>query len=213
MPDESTHVLRLQRATGALATEFRGVWSPETIARYLTECERELGEQGRDRYVNFLPLLAERFARERLWALAQAEGRVDKTAPEALFVCAHNAGRSQMAAALTRHLSDGRVSVRSAGSVPSGDVNPTVMRAMAEIGIDLDEAFPKPLTDEVVQAADIVVTMGCGDACPVYPGKRYENWDVPDPAGQPIETVREIRDDIRGRVTTLVAHLAPLTSR
>ncbi len=213
MFDESVRALRLRRATDALAVEFHGIWSAQTIARYVTDCERELADQGRGRYVNFLPLLAERFARERLLALAQAEGRVHKSAPEALFVCVHNAGRSQMAAAMTRELSSGWVHVRSAGSLPSPAVNPTVVQAMDEIGMRLDDAFPKPLTDEVVRAADVVVTMGCGDACPVYPHKRYENWDVPDPAGQPIEVVRGIRDDIRERVGALVAHLTPMSTR
>jgi protein-tyrosine-phosphatase len=125
--------------------------------------------------------------------------------PEVLFVCVHNAGRSQMAAALTHQLSAGGILVRSGGSDPALDINPAVRQAMEEIGISLDTEFPKPLTDDAVRAADVVITMGCGDACPIYPGKRYEDWQVPDPAGQPIEVVREIRDDIRARVEALVA--------
>jgi arsenate reductase (thioredoxin) len=124
--------------------------------------------------------------------------------PEVLFVCVHNAGRSQMAAVLTDSMSGGYVHVRSAGSAPASEVNPVVMEAMRELGLDLSQEFPKPLTDEVVEAADVVVTMGCGDACPIYPGKRYLNWEVDDPAGQPLPVVRRIREDIRARVAGLL---------
>lgn len=127
---------------------------------------------------------------------------------EVLFVCVHNAGRSQMAAALTSWLGGGRVHVRSAGSAPGEEINPAVVEAMAELGLDLSEEFPKPLTDEVVRAADAVITMGCGDACPIYPGKRYLDWELDDPAGRPIEDVRRIRDEIRARVETLLSELA-----
>jgi len=127
--------------------------------------------------------------------------------PEVIFVCLHNAGRSQMAAALTNALGGGRVTVRSAGSEPVAEVNPAVVAAMREVGIDLSMAVPKPLTDEAVVASDVVVTMGCGDACPVYPGKHYLDWELPDPAGQPIEVVREIRDDIKVRVIGLLTDL------
>ena len=127
--------------------------------------------------------------------------------PEVLFVCVHNAGRSQMAAGLVRLRSGGRVGVRSAGSDPGEVINPAVVEAMAEVGVDLSDAFPKALTDEAVRAADVVITMGCGDACPIYPGKRYEDWTLDDPAGQEIETVRRIRDEIDARVQRLVADL------
>jgi protein-tyrosine-phosphatase len=129
--------------------------------------------------------------------------------PEVLFVCVQNAGRSQMAAGLVTLRSGGRVRVRSAGSAPAENVHPVVVEAMAEVGVDLQEAFPKPLTDEVVRAADVVVTMGCGDACPIYPGKRYEDWELDDPAGQDLETVRRIRDEIDARVQVLVGELTP----
>lgn len=132
-----------------------------------------------------------------------------KDVPEVLFVCVHNAGRSQLAAALLDHHGRGRVRVRSAGSAPADSVNPQVVSAMAEVGLDLSKELPEPLTDEVVQAADAVVTMGCGDACPVYLGKRYLDWQVADPQGQPIEVVREIRDDIDRRVRALLAELLP----
>ena len=127
--------------------------------------------------------------------------------PEVLFVCVHNAGRSQMAAGLLAHRSQGAVAVRSAGSEPADQINPVVVEAMAELGIDLGEEVPKPLTDEAVRAADAVVTMGCGDACPLYPGKRYLDWELPDPAGQDLAVVRGIRDEIDKRVQMLLAEL------
>jgi len=131
------------------------------------------------------------------------------TVPEVLFVCVHNAGRSQMAAALLDHHADGRVHVRSAGSTPAHEINPAVVEAMSEVGLDISKEFPKPLTDEVVQAADVVITMGCGDACAIYPGKRYLDWDLTDPAGKPLEEVRLIRDEIDGRVRELLETLQP----
>src|ERR671910_172224 len=130
-------------------------------------------------------------------------------APEVLFVCVHNAGRSQMAAGLLDKLAAGRVHVRSAGSDPADQLNPNVVAAMAEVGVDLEQEFPKPLTDEVVRAADAVITMGCGDACPIYPGKRYEDWELDDPAEQDLDGVRRVRDEIRERVETLLGEVAP----
>jgi len=127
--------------------------------------------------------------------------------PEVLFVCVHNAGRSQMAAGLLRHLAGDDVSVRSAGSEPADHLNPRVVEAMKEIGIDISAELLKPMTGNMVKAADVVITMGCGDACPIYPGKRYEDWELEDPAGKDLETVRRIRDDIEARVRTLVAQL------
>jgi len=129
--------------------------------------------------------------------------------PEVLFVCVHNAGRSQMAAGLLKRRSQGRIHVRSAGSTPAEEINPAVVDVMQELGIDLGEEFPKPLTDEVVRAADVVITMGCGDACPVYPGKKYEDWELDDPAGQDLETVRRIRDELDERVQSLIGELLP----
>ena len=127
--------------------------------------------------------------------------------PEVLFVCTHNAGRSQMAAALLDHQAAGRVHVTSAGSQPANRLNPAVVAAMAEVGLDISREFPKPLTNDNVQAADVVITMGCGDACPIYPGKRYEDWDLPDPAGLDLAAVRPIRDDIARRVQQLLSGL------
>ena len=129
--------------------------------------------------------------------------------PEVLFVCVQNAGRSQMAAGLLDPPAQGKVHVRSAGSDPAEVINPVVVQAMAELGIDLHEEFPKPLTDEGVRAADAVITMGCGDACPVYPGKRYLDWELADPAGQDLDAVRAIRDEIDVRVRALLAELVP----
>ena len=130
-----------------------------------------------------------------------------KDRPEVLFVCVHNAGRSQMAAGLVKLRSDGRIHVRSAGSDPGEEINPAVITAMQEVGVDMSEEFPKPLTDEVVRAADVVITMGCGDACPIYPGKKYEDWELDDPAGQGVAAVRVIRDEIDQRVQRLIAEL------
>jgi protein-tyrosine-phosphatase len=196
----------VRQAADALASEFEGVFSRETIERYIAESLDLLGDERINVYV---PVLAHRFARERLKALGQAEGTIVKEMPEVLFVCVQNAGRSQMAAGLMNYRAKGKVHVRSAGSDPAEEINPAVVEAMAELGIDLDEAFPKPLTDEVVRAADAVVTMGCGDACPLYPGKRYLDWELVDPAGKNIETVRAIRDEIDARVQTLLAELVP----
>jgi arsenate reductase len=132
---------------------------------------------------------------------------VTTDSPEVLFVCVHNAGRSQMAAGLVKLRSQGRIRVRSAGSAPAGELNPNAVAALEELGIDMAGELPKPLTDDGVRAADVVITMGCGDACPVYPGKRYEDWELDDPAGQDLETVRRIRDEIDERVQALVAEL------
>jgi protein-tyrosine-phosphatase len=196
----------VRQAAEALTDEFAGFYSQQTIERFIAESLDLLG----DARINvFVPVLAHRFARERLKALAQAEGRIVKDVPEVLFVCVQNAGRSQMAAGLLNYRAQGKVHVRSAGSDPAEEINPAVVEAMAELGIDLGEEFPKPLTDEVVRAADAVITMGCGDACPIYPGKRYLDWELADPAGQDLETVRAIRDDIDSRVQALLAELVP----
>jgi arsenate reductase (thioredoxin) len=196
----------LERGVDSLADEFSGVFSRETIQRYVDE---SLDSLSGARLAEFVPLFVHRFARERLRALAQMEGKLTKDVPEVLFVCVQNAGRSQMAAALMDLYADGRVHVRSAGSDPADQINPAVAEAMAELGADLEKEFPKPLNDEFVRAADAVITMGCGDACPIYPGKRYEDWELEDPAGKDIETVRVIRDEIAGRVRRLLDEIAP----
>ena len=194
----------LRREIAHLTDEFKGTFGPETVERFVRESLEDLEGV---RVKEFIPIFVRRFSRERLRALAQVQGKIAKEQTEVLFVCTHNAGRSQMAAALLQHLSGGRVHVRSAGSEPAAQINPAALAVMAEIGLDLSQEFPKPLTDEVVQAADAVITMGCGDACPVYPGKRYEDWELDDPAGQSPEKVREIRDAIAVRVEILLAEL------
>jgi arsenate reductase (thioredoxin) len=202
-PVTRRHVDNLTRG---LVNEFAGTFSEETIHRYISE---SLDLLGNSRINVFVPVLAHRFARERLRALAQYEGALVKDQPEVLFVCVHNAGRSQMAAGLVKLRSQGRVHVRSAGSAPADEINPAVIEAMSEIGVDMSEEFPKPLTDEVVKAADVVITMGCGDACPIYPGKKYEDWQLDDPAGQDVAAVRTIRDEIDRRVQALIRELLP----
>jgi protein-tyrosine-phosphatase len=192
-----------------LIEEFRGTYSRETVERCIRETATRFDSAQVGQYV---PLFVYRFTRERLSARAQVEGLIVKDVPEVLFVCTHNAGRSQMAAVLTAALSRGRVHVRSAGTAPAGEIHPNVAQVMEELGLDLSEEFPKPLTDEVVEAADVVITMGCGDACPVYPGKRYLDWDIQDPAGQPLPIVRAIRGDIRRCVETLLQELGIETS-
>jgi arsenate reductase len=194
----------LEKGLESLRERFAGSFSAETIERYLVESVEGLSGA---RFKNFVPLLVHRFARERLRALAQVEGKLGKEVPEVLFVCVHNAGRSQMADALLDHAAKGTVHVRSAGSTPADEINPEVVTAMAELGLDLSKEFPKPMTDEFVRAADVVITMGCGDACPIYPGKRYEDWELDDPAGRSLEAVRRIRDEIDERVLRLVGEL------
>jgi arsenate reductase len=191
----------LERGLESLQEEFEGVFSPETVERFMAE---SLASLGAARVKEFVPLFVHRFARERLRALGQVEGTITKEVPEVLFVCVQNAGRSQMAAALLDHLAEGSVHVRSAGSDPADQINPNVVTAMSELGIDIAQEFPKPMTDEVVRAADAVITMGCGDACPIYPGKRYEDWEVDDPAELDLEGVRRVRDDIADRVRRLL---------
>lgn len=195
----------LSRSAEELAAKFEGVFSRQTVERYVFESYSALRRTAR--VTNHLATLAHRFAADRLTPLAQAQGAVTKDVPEVLFVCVHNAGRSQMAAALLDHHAGGRVHVRSAGSAPAQSVDPAVVEAMAEIGVDLGQEFPKPLTDDVVAAADCVVSMGCGDACAIYPGKRYLDWTLEDPHGQSVETVRRIRDDLDARVRSLLVEL------
>ena len=195
----------LRRLAGDLTEKFAGVFNSETIERYVLESYTGLLRTSTVR--THLASRTIHFATDRLTALAQAKGAIERTVPEVLFVCEQNAGRSQMAAVLTAQLSQGRVHVRSAGSAPGKDLNPAVVEAMAELGLSMTEEFPKPLTDDVVQAADVVVTMGCGDACAIYPGKRYEDWELTDPAGLSLVEVRVIRDDIRTRVEALLAEL------
>ena len=197
--------LALRSAATNLHREFEGVFGTETIELFLTTSYDQFAE--RARIVTFLPLMAERFARQRLRALAKVEGKATDGLPTVLFLCVHNAGRSQMALGWFNHLAGGRAVAWSGGSEPGKEINPSTVLAMAEVGIDITEEFPKPWTEEIVQAADVVITMGCGDACPLYPGKRYEDWELEDPAGQDVDAVRPIRDGIEQRVRTLLDSL------
>ena len=199
--DDST----LDHISSELARRFAGTFSPETVARCVQESYDALAPNART--TAFLPVLAERFAKERLSALARLEGAIVSDVPQILFICVHNAGRSIAAAVLTDHYGQGRVNVRSAGSAPGVEVNPAVATVLRERGLDPDQQFPKPLTDEAARDADVIVTMGCGDACPVYPGKRYLDWELGDPAGKPVEDVRPIIDGIDARVRGLLAEL------
>ena len=160
----------------------------------------------------FLPLFAERFARQRLRALAKIEGLHDDGKPVVLFLCTHNAGRSQMALGFFTYLAGDAALAWSGGSEPGFEINPVAVEAMHERGIDISGEFPKPWTDETVRAADVVITMGCGDACPIFPGKRYEDWELDDPAGQDLDTVRRIRDDLERRVRNLLTELGVAAS-
>lgn len=194
--------LALKHASRNLADTFAGTFSTETIELFLQTSYDEFA--GRATVTNFLPLIAERFARQRLTALARLEGEHDGV-PIVLFLCVHNAGRSQMALGWFKHFAGDRAIAWSGGSEPTSKVNPAAIGVMREVGIDISGEFPKPWTDEIVRAADVVVTMGCGDACPIFPGKRYEDWELDDPAGKDLASVHPIRDEIRDRVRDLLA--------
>nr|WP_240607306.1 arsenate reductase ArsC [Cryobacterium aureum] len=197
----------ISRIVDDLSYRFSSTFSHETVARYVTESYSLLAD--RAHIVRFLPSLTAKFATDRLSALATAEGLVLRGTPEVLFVCVQNAGRSQMAAAILRQLAGDAVHVRTAGSVPAAAVHSVVVEALDEIGVPLATEFPKPLTEEVVQAADYVITMGCGDACPIYPGRRYMDWVLEDPVGKSLAEVRLMRDEISERVHALLAEMAP----
>lgn len=205
LPSDGTVGHVLNRGVDELAYRFTGIFARETVDRYVHESFQTLYRTARIK--TFVPVLAVRFAQERLTALAQSRGSLAKSVPEVLFVCTHNAGRSQMAAALLTAMAPGRVHVRSAGSLPASEINPAVIESLAEVGLEVGQEFPKPLTDDVVRAADVVVTMGCGDACPIYPGKRYLDWELPDPAGQSTDDVDPIRDQISAKLRTLLVEL------
>ena len=198
----------LNRISSRLAERFAGVFAAETVERYVFESYAALARTAR--IGTHLPATTEHFATDRLTALAKSKDPVPSETPEVLFVCVRNAGRSQMAAALLTVESKGRIHVRSAGSMPAAELDPAVVAAMSEMGLDLSANYPKPLTDDVVRASDVVITMGCGDSCPIYPGKRYEDWGLADPAPESLdslEAVRAIRDEIHDRVRALVASL------
>ena len=197
--------LALRTAATRLGKEFSGLYGLETIERFLHTSYDQFATGST--VPNFLPLLAERFARQRLTALARVEGLTNDGRPVVLFLCVHNAGRSQMALGFFQHLAGDRAMAWSGGSEPGAEVNPAAVAAMAERGIDISGEYPKPWTDEVVRAADVVITMGCGDACPIFPGKRYEDWVLDDPAGLDVADVRPVRDEIERRVRQLLGEL------
>jgi protein-tyrosine-phosphatase len=198
--------LALRTAASRLAEQFAGIYAPETIERFLHSSYDQFATGST--VPNFLPLLAERFARQRLTALAKVEGHHDDGRPVVLFLCVHNAGRSQIVLGFFEHLAGDRAVGWSGGSKPGIEVNAAVVAAMAERGIDISAEYPKPWTDEVVRAADVVISMGCGDACPIFPGKRYEDWVLDDPDGLDVAGVRPIRDEIERRIRRLVDELA-----
>jgi arsenate reductase (thioredoxin) len=206
MPEPALHI-----AAAILHRDFSETFGVETIERFLTSCYDQLA--ARATVMTYLPLLAERFARQRLNAVARLEGWIRDCKPTVLFLCTHNAGRSQMARGFFTHLAGERAVAWSGGSEPSNEINGAAIEAMAEVGVDITEEFPKPWTDEVVRAADVVITMGCGDACPIYREKRYEEWTLPDPAGQSLDAVRPIRDDIEKHVRRLLGDInVPITA-
>jgi protein-tyrosine-phosphatase len=197
-------IFLIKQAARRLGREFEGTFNAETIERYITDSQAKL--EAKARFATWLPVLIERFTRDRLTALARLEvGDLGK--PAVLFLCVHNAGRSQMAAGWLRHLTGEQVEVFSGGSDPGLETNANAVAAMAEVGIDISTEYPKPWTDEIARAADVIVSMGCGDACPIYPGTRYEDWELTDPSGQPLDVVRTVRDDIRRRVDDLIVSL------
>ncbi len=196
--------VKLKDAAVRLTEEFGTSFAAETIERCLDSSFDELA--GRATVPTYVPLLAESFARQRLQALGRIE-RAHDDKPAVLFLCTHNAGRSQMAMGFFQQLAGDSATAWSGGSEPGEDLNPAAVQAMAERGIDISGGFPKPWTQEIVQAADVVVTMGCGDACPFFPGKRYEDWTLEDPAGKDVAAVRPVRDEIERRVKALLAEL------
>ncbi|MGW6730827.1 arsenate reductase ArsC [Nocardia sp. NPDC055029] len=205
MVEIAEHQDALDRAEGRLRDEFATMFEPETIHRFLHSSYDDFA--ARATVTLYLPLLAERFGRQRLQALAKVEGKVAKPRPIVLFLCTHNAGRSQMALGYFEDLALSRAVAWSGGSVPGEQLNPAAVAAMAEVGVDISREYPKPWTDEIIRAADVIVTMGCGDTCPLVPGVRYVEWIIDDPAGLELELVRPIRDDIGRRVTDLLTEL------
>ncbi|OJV75015.1 MAG: phosphotyrosine protein phosphatase [Cellulomonas sp. 73-92] len=195
----------LRTAATRLQGEFQGTFGVDTIDRFLQSSYDQFAPTAN--VTSFLPLLAERFAKQRLTALARVEGKARDGKPVVLFLCVHNAGRSQMALGFFEHYAGDAAIAWSGGSEPASEVNPAAVTAMAERGIDISREYPKPWTDEVVRAADAIITMGCGDACPIFPGKRYEEWELDDPAGKSVEDVRPVRDEIERRVLRLLAEL------
>ena len=195
----------LKQSATRLQRRWQGQLNVETIERFMAESVDVLMPKARVQ--TWLPVLVERLTNDRLRALVRLESGATDLNPSVLFLCVHNAGRSQMAAGFTRHLGGSKVDVFSGGSEPATHLNEAAVAAMSEIGIDISRELPQPWADEIVRAADVVVSMGCGDACPVYPGKRYADWELDDPAGKSVEDVRPIRDEIERRVRALLGEL------
>ena len=194
----------VEESVAQLARKWAGRFDEETIRPVVVEAHASFADA---RVRTFIPVFTTRYADDRLRAMAKVQGLVTDALPTVLFVCVHNAGRSQMAAGWLRQLSKGRVEVYSGGSMPGADLNAAAVEAMREVGVDISSEFPKPFAVEIVQAADVVITMGCGDTCPIFPGKRYEDWALDDPAGQGPDAVRPIRDEIDRRVRALLDEL------
>jgi protein-tyrosine-phosphatase len=197
----------LEHVAKELHDKFKGVFGQETIMALLQESFDELAATAKIK--EYLVVSAKKFATQRLKALAQSADRTSTRVPAVLFLCVHNAGRSQMALGWFDLLASGRAIAWSGGSEPGAEINRVVVAAMAEVGIDISEEFPKPWTDEFLGAADVVVTMGCGDACPLVPGKRYEDWDLEDPTNKTLEQIRPIRDAVKNRVEVLLSEILP----
>ena len=202
--------LQLRQAAERLKTRFEGQLNVESIERFLFDSLDQLLAKART--TTWIPLLAERFASDRIRAMVRLESNIALN-PSVLFLCVHNAGRSQMAAGFMRALSDGAVDVFSGGSEPAESVNRAAVEAMAEKGIDIAGEIPQPWSDEIIRAADVVVTMGCGDSCPIFPGKRYVDWELDDPAGKSLDQVRPIRDELERRVRDLMTDLGVTPAR
>lgn len=201
-PTEENDII--EHGVNQLARKYAGKFDETEIRPIVKESYESFADA---KVRTFVAVFTTRYADDRLRAMARVRGLITDAPPSVLFVCVHNAGRSQMAAGWVRHLSKGKVEVYSGGSLPGKDLNTAAVAAMQEVGIDIANEFPKPFAVEIVQAADVVITMGCGDTCPIFPGKRYEDWALDDPAGLGVEAVRPIRDEIRRRVESLISDL------
>lgn len=202
-PTEESEII--EHSVSQLARKYAGKFDETDIRPIVKESFASFADA---KVRTFIPVFTTRYADDRLRALAKVRGLITDAPPSVLFVCVHNAGRSQMAAGWLRHLSRGKIEVYSGGSLPGKDLNAAAVEAMREVGIDIANEFPKPFAVEIVQSADVVITMGCGDTCPIFPGKRYEDWALDDPAGLGVEAVRPIRDEIKRRVESLISDLA-----
>ena len=205
-PTEENEII--DHSVSQLARRYAGRFDESDIRPIVTESYNSFADA---KVRSFVPVFTTRYADDRLRALAKVRGLITDAPPSVLFVCVHNAGRSQMAAGWLRHLSKGRIEVYSGGSLPGKDLNAAAVAAMQEVGIDIANEFPKPFAVEIVQAADVVITMGCGDTCPIFPGKRYEDWALEDPAGLDVVAVRPIRDAIKQRVEDLIRDMGVST--